>query len=420
VTDEARAATSGTREIDHLLPLALSRPREALARAREVLAGRPGPREASVAHQVASIVLRELGDTEAAVTESRLALRLARRTGSVERETDVLSSLGLALVFAGRTTAGLASFETAVQRSAGVLSARVLARRGAVLYTLGRYPAALEDLRYAVTVLRRAGDTLWTARALNNRGLVNLALGSTSRADADFVSAAYLFSEGGQEPEARYIVGNRALVAFASGDLPAALALYDEAIPSYQTLKMPTTQLRIDRCAVLLAAGLVRDALTEAEDSVNQTEQIRGWSTQRAYLLLMAANCALAADRPEVASACSGPSGVPGGRRTRRTCSSRPDTGRARRRPRCSARRTGPPTGSIASTPATRRRRSCWPGGSRWTSGAGTRPNAIWSPRPGSGGAARRCPGSAAGWPRRCGPRPPTSRTGCWPPAARA
>jgi tetratricopeptide (TPR) repeat protein len=301
VTDEARAATSGTREIDHLLPLALSRPREALARAREVLAGRPGPREASVAHQVASIVLRELGDTEAAVTESRLALRLARRTGSVERETDVLSSLGLALVFAGRTTAGLASFETAVQRSAGVLSARVLARRGAVLYTLGRYPAALEDLRYAVTVLRRAGDTLWTARALNNRGLVNLALGSTSRADADFVSAAYLFSEGGQEPEARYIVGNRALVAFASGDLPAALALYDEAIPSYQTLKMPTTQLRIDRCAVLLAAGLVRDALTEAEDSVNQTEQIRGWSTQRAYLLLMAANCALAADRPEVA-----------------------------------------------------------------------------------------------------------------------
>ena len=112
MTGEARAATSGTRDIDHLLPLALSRPREALARAREVLAGRPGPHEASVAHQVASIVLRELGDTEAAVRESRLALRLARRTGSAERETDVLSSLGLALVYAGRTAAGLAAFET--------------------------------------------------------------------------------------------------------------------------------------------------------------------------------------------------------------------------------------------------------------------------------------------------------------------
>ena len=50
-----------------------------------------------------NVPLRELGDTEAAVREARLALRLARRTGSVERETDVLSSLGLALVFAGRT-----------------------------------------------------------------------------------------------------------------------------------------------------------------------------------------------------------------------------------------------------------------------------------------------------------------------------
>jgi tetratricopeptide (TPR) repeat protein len=272
-----------------------------LARAQEVLAGRPGPYDASVAHQAAAIVLRDLGDAEAGVREIRQALYQARKTGSAEREADVLASLGIALVFAGRTAAGLAAFDHAVQRSAGVLSARVLVRRGVVLYTLGRYPAALEDLRYAVAVLRRAGDTLWTARALNNRGLVYLALGSTSRADADFVSAAYLFSQGGQEPEARYIVGNRALVAFASGDLPAALALYDEAIPSYQKLKMPTTQLRIDRCAVLLAAGLAGDAMAEAGASVRATGQIRGWSTQRAYLLLMAANCALAAAQPEVA-----------------------------------------------------------------------------------------------------------------------
>ena len=44
---------------------------------------------------------------------------------------------------------------------------------------------------------------------------------------------------------------------------------------------MPTTQLRIDRCGVLLAAGLTRDALAEADDSVRQIEQIRGWSTKK-------------------------------------------------------------------------------------------------------------------------------------------
>jgi tetratricopeptide (TPR) repeat protein len=254
-----------------------------------------------VAHQAASIVLRDSGDVEAAVRESRAALRLARRTGSAEREADVLASLGIALVYAGRTADGLAAFDRAVQRSTSVQAARVLARRGVVLWALGRYPAALEDLRRAVAVLRRAGDLLWTARALNNRGLVYLGLGSTSRADADFVSAARLFSEVGQELEASYAVGNRAIVAFASGDLPAALAFFDAATLSFQRLKVPTTALRIDRLAVLLAAGLADDALAEADASVREIEQIRGWSTKKAELLLMAANCALAAAQPQSA-----------------------------------------------------------------------------------------------------------------------
>jgi tetratricopeptide (TPR) repeat protein len=287
--------------VDYLLPLALSRPREALTSARAVLAGRPGPHDASVAHQAAAIVVRDLGDTEAGIRELRMALRLARRTGSAEREAEVLSSLGIALVYAGRTAAGLAAFDQAVHRSTGVTAARVLVRRAVVLGTLGRYPAALEDLRHAVVALRRAGDVLWTARALGNRGLVYLGLGRTSRADADFVSAARLFSSTGQELEAIYPTQNRALAAFASGDLPAALAYLDAATPGFQRLKVPTTTLRINRCAVLLAAGLAVDALAEADASVREIEQIRDWSTKKASLLLMAAKCALAAAQPQAA-----------------------------------------------------------------------------------------------------------------------
>ena len=136
---------SGRQEVEDLLPLALSRPREALARARAVLAARPGPYQASVAHQAAGIVLREFGDVEAGVRELRVALRLARRTGSADREADVLAALGVALVYAGRTAAGLAAFDRAVALSDGVLAGRVLHRRGIVLWTLGRYPAALDD-----------------------------------------------------------------------------------------------------------------------------------------------------------------------------------------------------------------------------------------------------------------------------------
>jgi hypothetical protein len=287
--------------MDDLIVLATSRPWEALTRARAVLTGRPGPHDASVAHQAAGIVLRDFGDVEAGVRELRQALRHARRTVSAERETDVLASLGVALVFAGRTAAGLAAFEAAVRRSSGVQAARVLHRRAGVFFTLGRFPAALEDARHAVAVLRRAGDLLWTARALTVRANAYLRLGATSRADADYVSATRLYSEIGQELEALYPMANRALTAYASGDLPAALAYLDAAAPSFHRLKVPTTTLRTERCTVLLAAGLASDALTEAEAALQEMEQIHGRLTEKADLLLTAADCALAAARPQAA-----------------------------------------------------------------------------------------------------------------------
>jgi tetratricopeptide (TPR) repeat protein len=287
--------------VSDLLSLSLSRPREALARARAVLARRPDPYEASVAHQAAAIVLREFGDVEAGVRELREALRLARRTGSAEREAEVLASLGVALVYAGRTAAGMAAFRQAVRGSTGVLAARVLVRRAIVLVTLGQYAAALEDLRPALIVLRRAGDQVYTARALNTRAYAYVSLGQTSRADADFVAAGILFAEVGQELESVYSVGNRAMAAFASGDLPAALAFLDAATPGYQRLKVPTTSLHIDRCAALLAAGLASDALAEASSAAQEMERLRGRTTKKAELLLMAANCALAAGQPQAA-----------------------------------------------------------------------------------------------------------------------
>ncbi len=63
----------------------------------------------------------------------------------------------------------------------------------------------------------------------------------------------------------------------------------------------PTPELSLDRCDALLAAGLVSDALAEADDAVRDIEQARGRSTKKAELLLAAANCALAAAQPQEA-----------------------------------------------------------------------------------------------------------------------
>ena len=299
-----RAAEEGPRGTDDLLALTLSRPRDALASAREVLARQPHPYDASVAHQAAAIVLRDFGDVKAGVRELREALRLARLSGSAEREVDVLASLGAALVYAGRTRSGLATLDQAVQRSSGVLGARFLVRRAIMLVALGRYQEALDDLRNAIGVLRRADDSLYLARALSARAMAYLTVGSpgaASRADADLAAAGRLFAGAGQELEASMTLGNRANVAFASGDLPAALAYLDAATSGYRPLKVPTTSVHIDRCAVLLAAGLAVDALAEADAAVQEMEQIRGRVTKKAELLLMAADCALAAARPEAA-----------------------------------------------------------------------------------------------------------------------
>jgi tetratricopeptide (TPR) repeat protein len=284
-----------------LLPLTFSRPLEALARARNILAGQPKPLEALVAHQAKGIVLRDHGDVGAGIRELRHALRLARRISSAAREADVLATLGAALVISGRTVDGLAAFDRAIELASGALAGRVLHRRASVLVMLGRHSAALEDFRRAVSVLQRSQDAIWTARALNGRGLVYVDLGFPARADPDFVAAGRLLAECGHELGVAHTVLNRGFAAFRSGDLPGALAFFDDAAPRYRRLGVPTPGLSLERCKVLLAAGLARDALAEADAAVSEIARSRGRPTKRAELLLSAASCALAAAKPDEA-----------------------------------------------------------------------------------------------------------------------
>jgi tetratricopeptide (TPR) repeat protein len=283
-----------SRPVD-LLSLALSRPNEALERAREVLAGDPAPLDASIARQAIGIVLREVGDVDAAVRELRQARRLARRSGSADREADVLATLGLALVFAGRTAPGRATLETAVERSSGLLRGRVLLRRGGALLVLGNHRDALADLSNAVTSLRLADDPVWEARALTARAFTHLALGSVRRAEVDLRRAEQLFAVNGQELESADAVVHRGVLALRNGDLPRALASFDEAGHRFDQIGTSDPTLSIERCAALLAAGLPKDALAEADNAIERLDEIRGQQTKRAELLLAGADSALAA-----------------------------------------------------------------------------------------------------------------------------
>jgi tetratricopeptide (TPR) repeat protein len=254
-----------------------------------------------VAHQAIGMVHREWGDLDAATAELSTAVRLARASRSQERESDVLAALGVALIYRGHSRRGLAMLATSLALASGTSAARVLVRRGIALWVLGRHPEALDDLGRAIRVLRPAGDSLWEARALTARALVHLASGSARRAGLDLGRADLLFAATSQAVEVAFTWHNRALVAFRSGDLPTALSCLDEAGRRYRDLGVPMPDIAIDRCAVLLAAGLPNDAFAETDAAVRGYARA-GQATKRAELLLSAATAALAAGAPGLAA----------------------------------------------------------------------------------------------------------------------
>ena len=286
-------------DADRLLALALSRPPNALAEARALLAGRPSAEQASVAHQAIGVVLRDFGDIDQAVRELRTALRWARRAGNPEREADVLASLGVALVMAGQTRRGLSALDEVVEASTArrrgrVHTGRILIRRAWALWTVGRNEEALRDAHRAVALLRDAGDPVWEARAHDHRATVQFALGAVERADQDYARSEALFAEAGQQLEYADTRQERAAAAFARGDIPAALALLDDAHRLVDELGVFEPELFVTKCTVLLAAGLSRDALAEIEVAVERSERQRGSATRRAELLVAAARAAYA------------------------------------------------------------------------------------------------------------------------------
>ncbi|MEY7978757.1 tetratricopeptide repeat protein, partial [Streptomyces pilosus] len=295
--------TAGSDSVLELLPMVFAAPGEALARAEEVLSGRPVPLHASVAHQVIGIWQRDFGDMRLALHHLRRARAWAARAESADREADVLGTLGVALVHAGRTRQGMDALRRGVERGSGHTRARVLFRLAYSWWVLGHHREALEDVRRAIPVLRQAEDVIWTARALTLRATVHLALGSVDRADSDFGAAEALWETTGQEHDKADAVESRGLAAFRAGDVPVALRLLDEAEERYAKLGTPTFMLSIRRCEVLMAAGLAAEALAEADTALGALDGIGGQSTRRAELLLAAARAARLADEPQTAIA---------------------------------------------------------------------------------------------------------------------
>ena len=168
-------------------------------RARTLLATRPPPVVAAVAHQAVAVVLRDFGDIEEALAEFGAALKAATRAATPP---------GRAMC--GRPTGSPWSCrggrDAAWRRSSGhpgdarPAAGRIRLRQASALMHLGDYRATLDAAQLAVVLL--AGDApLWQARAVAHRAAAHAGLGGFDRADRDYARAEELFAVAGQRLE---------------------------------------------------------------------------------------------------------------------------------------------------------------------------------------------------------------------------
>jgi tetratricopeptide (TPR) repeat protein len=227
--------------------------REAAARPRD-------PRARSVALRAEGLALRDLGDIVAADRCVARAAQVARRAGLDQEAAEASMTLAFVRLIRGRTANALQLADRAATSLSGVAGARLAAQRGLILQRCGRFDEALVVYGQALPVLVRSRDTVWEARLRTNRGLLYAYRHAFGSASADLIRTLDLHRRGGRTLDVAATLWNLGFVAGRQGDLPTALARFDEAAAVYSDEGAPSPEFLTDRCEVLLAAGLVREA----------------------------------------------------------------------------------------------------------------------------------------------------------------
>jgi tetratricopeptide (TPR) repeat protein len=231
-----------------------------------------------------------------AVMHLRAAVEAAERALDANLAAEARLSLAGALVLAGNGEEAMSTLDDA--RATGAVAVAVASQRAMVLAMLGRYEEALRAYRQVIPALRRIGDKVHEGRALNNRGLLHMHNGRFTLADADMTQAERLMVEVGNLTEAARFCHNRGTAAAQKGDLPMALALFEEADQRCREVGVDPGPRALSRARALLAAGLFRDSRQVAEEAINELRDGGNQQDLAEGLVLLADITLLDADAP--------------------------------------------------------------------------------------------------------------------------
>jgi tetratricopeptide (TPR) repeat protein len=259
VADEANSA----------LDLALEQPHAAMARAehaRQAASAAGLDVEEAVALRALGLAARSLQQITSAKEYLRRAVEAAGRAGDRDLEAECLGSLAGALVFGGEGRQALATLDAA---SPGPKVAGFIAsQRAGILAMLGRYDDALRQYDKIVRSHQRSGDRLAESWALNNRGLLHVHTGRFRQADADLARAQRIAASLGNLAQVADCQHNRGFAAARRGDLPASLAMFDQAERVKAKAHLSLDVLRMSRAEALLSAGLIHEARALLERAI--------------------------------------------------------------------------------------------------------------------------------------------------------
>lgn len=278
---------------DVITPAAVD-PRRAYASAA-AMAAAGDPTVRVTALRALGLACKELGRLGEGLAHLGEALRTAESEGLTYAAAQVRMNLVGLLTARGDMEAALAAADAAAAVLTGADADRLLANRACVLARSGR-----------VTEVARIARTCTDPEVLVglrvNTGLAKAYAGKLGRGESDLRAALRVAVRAGHRYQAAIVRHNLAVVALRRGDLPRALALYDDVEPELAGIGERICQLHLDRAEALIAArlpGEARKLLIRTLDRLTAG----GYHCDRADALLLLAHAELADGDPPAAAA---------------------------------------------------------------------------------------------------------------------
>ncbi|HTF11942.1 MAG TPA: CHAT domain-containing protein [Asanoa sp.] len=257
--------------------------------ARAVADAGDDPEPVAIAERALGMARTATGELDAAEAHFRAAIAHADRAGLRFRAGEARGSIAYVLALTGRSAEALREIALAEPALHGVPHARLLMQRALVHTEAGRFAAAGDGYGAALAALARAGgDAVLEGDIRNNRSTARIRLRDWPGAEDDLARAEAAYDAAGHLGKTAPIYHNRGLAAAARGDVPAALAAFDEAAERYRRSGRDPNQLPVDRAEILLSVLLVSEARHAAEDAVEH------YAAQRNAIDLVQARVVLA------------------------------------------------------------------------------------------------------------------------------